>query len=152
MTPSFNYVTSVTLRQTQPPARLALTKYYFRPQVESLKAQMDEVHALGQAALEEWYKGLEETGQAQLADAARFEQWDLSPASQMHFDPGAPHRMSISSSTSPSATSPAHSMDSSAVYSHQMSMASPHYVPNMPTPQHIRSQPGMSLVESLIPG
>jgi hypothetical protein len=118
-TPSLNYVTSVTLRQTQPPARLQLTKYYFQPQIEELDRRQSEVRTLGPAATQEWYKGLEAHGKTQLADAARFEKWEQGSASQIQLETASAGQMSGS-------TSPALSMASSAMYSHQMSLQSPH--------------------------
>ena len=141
-TPSLNYVPSMTLRQSQPPPGLSLTKYYFRPQVLTLESRMAEARSLGQAAVEEWYKGLEESGQSQMSDAARFEQWEASVASHVHINSGSARRLSASTSTSPPATTPAHSMTSSAVYSNHLSLNSPRPLSNMSTPQYLRTQPG----------
>ncbi|EXJ88155.1 hypothetical protein A1O1_05083 [Capronia coronata CBS 617.96] len=76
-TPSLDYVASVVLRQVSIPPDIQLTKYYFKPQLEDLQRSRDGVRALGAAALEEWYKGLEDLGQQQIAAAARFDQWQL---------------------------------------------------------------------------
>jgi hypothetical protein len=77
-TPSLNFVTSLTLRSTAPPPNLQLTKYYFQPQIDKLQRKLDDAKALSLAAAEEWYKGLEMSGKQMLADAARWEQWEVS--------------------------------------------------------------------------
>ena len=79
-TPSLNFIASITLRASDPPPGLQLTKFFFKPQVDQLKAEMEEVKTLGDAAAEEWYKGLVTTGQEKLADAARWEHWEASGA------------------------------------------------------------------------
>lgn len=76
-TPNLDYVPSVTLRQKSPPVGLQLTKFYFKAQLEELQRRRDNVRTLGIAALEEWYKGLDDLGQQHDAAAARFEQWDF---------------------------------------------------------------------------
>lgn len=77
-TPSLNFVASLALRSTTPPANLQLTKYYFRPQIDALQRKLDDAKALSLAAAEEWYKGLEMSGKQTLANAARWEQWEVS--------------------------------------------------------------------------
>ena len=145
-TPSLNYVASITLHQSQPPPKLSLTKYYFRPQVQALDAKMTGVRSLGQAATEEWYKGLEASGRSQMSDAARFEQWEASMTSQVQFNSSSARRLSSSASTSPAATSPAHSIASSAVYSNQFSLNSPRPLSNMSTPHYVGTQPGERII------
>lgn len=39
--------------------------------------KLQEVRALGSAACEEWYKGLENTGRQRINDASRYERWEL---------------------------------------------------------------------------
>ncbi|KIX01805.1 uncharacterized protein Z518_09532 [Rhinocladiella mackenziei CBS 650.93] len=76
-TSDLNYIPFVVLQQAEPPPRLTLVKYYFKPQLEELQSRLNGAQALGIPAAEEWYKGLESTGQQQNADAARFDQWEL---------------------------------------------------------------------------
>lgn len=76
-TQSLNYVPSAIIQQREPPPRLELVKYYFRPQLLELQSVFNEVQALGSAAASEWYKGQEGSGYQRNADAARFEQWEL---------------------------------------------------------------------------
>jgi hypothetical protein len=75
-TPSLDYVPSVVLQQKDPPPQLQLTKYYFRPQIHQLQERLDEARQLGAAAVEEWYKGLDTTGQLAIAEATRFEHFE----------------------------------------------------------------------------
>ena len=42
-----------------------------------MREEMTDVIRLGHATAEEWYKGLEDRGQAKLADSSRWEQWEL---------------------------------------------------------------------------
>jgi hypothetical protein len=76
-TPSMHYVSSSTLRGSQPPPGLTLTKYFLKSQIEEMKAKFEEVKSLGPATAEEWIKGLEGNGKEKMADAARWEQWEL---------------------------------------------------------------------------
>ncbi|RMZ88794.1 hypothetical protein DV736_g3974, partial [Chaetothyriales sp. CBS 134916] len=100
---------------------------------------MAEVRALGQGALAEWGRGLEYSGQSQMADAARFEQWEANVITQIQLDSPAAHRIDACASTS-STASPAHSMSSSAVHSAQLFMASPNPF-TVSTPQYLGGQP-----------
>ncbi|KAK2867834.1 hypothetical protein FQN49_003420, partial [Arthroderma sp. PD_2] len=77
LTPSLHYVSSVSLRGSQPPVGMVLSKHFLKAQVEELKSRFEEVKALGPAAAEEWMKGLEGNGKEKIADAARWEQWEL---------------------------------------------------------------------------
>lgn len=72
-----DYVPPVVLQQMDRPPRLQLSKCYYIPQLEELKMQMKDVEALGPAAAEEWYKGLEDVGRRLNADATRLDQWEL---------------------------------------------------------------------------
>jgi hypothetical protein len=76
LTPTLNYVASITLRSEPPPTGLQLTKWYFGPQVDEMKAKLDEVKELGAATAEEWAKGLEKDGKEKAADVARWEHWE----------------------------------------------------------------------------
>ncbi|EFE44111.1 hypothetical protein TRV_01129 [Trichophyton verrucosum HKI 0517] len=77
LTASLHYVSSVSLRGNQPPVGMVLTKHFLKSQVEELKSRFEEVKALGPAAAEEWMKGLDGNGKEKIADAARWEQWEL---------------------------------------------------------------------------
>ncbi|PGH13150.1 hypothetical protein AJ79_03857 [Helicocarpus griseus UAMH5409] len=77
-TPSMHFASSISLRNNQPPADMALTKYFYKAHVEDMRRKFEEVKSLGPAATEEWVKGLEGSGKDKLADAARLEQWEAS--------------------------------------------------------------------------
>ncbi|KAL9110070.1 MAG: hypothetical protein Q9227_005409 [Pyrenula ochraceoflavens] len=77
-TPSFDYVTALTLRNTSPPPDKQLTKFYFQAHLDDTMQKFADVKAMGPAAADEWFKGLENTGKEKLADAARWEQWEAS--------------------------------------------------------------------------
>ncbi|KAI1618537.1 hypothetical protein EDD37DRAFT_270593 [Exophiala viscosa] len=77
LTSLMHYIPSAILERTQLPPQLELTKYYFKPQIEELQAQLRSVQPLGASALEEWLKGLETDGRQANLDAARFDQWEL---------------------------------------------------------------------------
>ena len=76
-TQSLDYVAALTLRNTSPPPDKPLTKFYFQSHLDEMKQKFAEVKTMGTAAAEEWFKGLENTGKEKLADAARWEQWEL---------------------------------------------------------------------------
>jgi hypothetical protein len=54
-----------------------MTKYYYKPHIDELMRKFEEVKLLGSAALEEWIKGLEGEGRRKIADAARWEHWEV---------------------------------------------------------------------------
>jgi hypothetical protein len=72
-----DYVPAIILEQTAPPPQLRLTKYHFKPRLEQMQSEYDAVRALGSAALEEWFKGLESRGDRANLAAARFDRWEL---------------------------------------------------------------------------
>ena len=131
-----NYVTSTALRQTQPPASLHLTKYFFRPQIDELSQELSQARELGEAATTEWYKGLEARGRDCALDAARLEQWETQNLPPSRLEQGQPSHQSDS-------TSPAHSSASTANYSHQLILQSPHWRDSpQDTPMHLSSTLG----------
>jgi hypothetical protein len=76
-TSTMHHISSIALRGAHPPPELTLTKYFYKPHVENIKRKFEEVKALGSATAEEWIKGLEGSGKEKLADAARWEQWEV---------------------------------------------------------------------------
>ena len=56
----------------------SISKLYWADQVESIKSEFESVKLLGQAAAEEWLKGLDARGKLALADASRWEKWYFS--------------------------------------------------------------------------
>ncbi|KIW17003.1 hypothetical protein PV08_04194 [Exophiala spinifera] len=77
LTSSWDYIPSTILERADPPPDVQLAKYYLRAQLEEMRTERANVQALGTAALEEWYKGLESTGRGKMLDAARLDQWEL---------------------------------------------------------------------------
>ena len=93
--PSLDYILSAFLRQCSPPPGLRLSKFFFRPQLERTKTMLDEVRALGSAAVEGWMKGL---GQERLERVTKFERWELSgdfEKATMHRDEAAPDTITL---------------------------------------------------------
>ncbi|KPM40002.1 hypothetical protein AK830_g6551 [Neonectria ditissima] len=76
------------------PSISQITKVFWSHHLEQIKSEFETVKLLGSAAAEEWVKGLEIRGKKALADASRWEKWDLA---------GGLHRMQ----TCPSYVSPA---------------------------------------------
>jgi len=76
-TPTMHLISSIALRGAHPPPELTLTKYFYKPHVDDIKRKFEEVKTLGSATAEEWIKGLEGNGKEKLADAARWEQWEM---------------------------------------------------------------------------
>ncbi|KAL2436808.1 hypothetical protein ABEF94_014733 [Exophiala dermatitidis] len=74
-TADLHYVPSTFVRNTSPPPGVLLTKFFFKPQLEELEREREDLQGFGTAVLEEWYKGLEARGREQNAIAARFELW-----------------------------------------------------------------------------
>ena len=73
-------VSSLALRSARSPTEL--TKYFFNPQLDEMKAKLDHVRALGPGTAEEWIKGLAERGRERLAAAIRWEQWEANGGSK----------------------------------------------------------------------
>ncbi|KAH7160169.1 hypothetical protein B0J13DRAFT_540561 [Dactylonectria estremocensis] len=59
------------------PSQSQVTKVFWSPHLEEIKSEFETVKLLGSAAAEEWVKGLEIRGKQALADASRWEKWDL---------------------------------------------------------------------------
>ena len=90
-TPSMHYVSSSSLlRGSQPPPGLTLTKSFFNGQIDEMKCKFEEVKSLGPGVAEEWIKGLEGNGKEKLADAARWEQFELTGG--LRYLKSAPHQ------------------------------------------------------------
>jgi hypothetical protein len=126
-TPSFNYVTSANLRQHDPPPELKLTKYYYIPEIEALENDMAEVQALGSAAAQEWFKGLQLTGKRKRDDIERLEQWETSLGARLQIKPQAATSFPATKSPPPTALSVVSgtSRTLSQPHSHTLSLSSP---------------------------
>ena len=71
-----NIVTSHALKTANSPIDVQLTKLYWKPHIEEIKRQYQQVLELGSASAEEWVKGLESKGREKVNDASRWEQWE----------------------------------------------------------------------------
>ncbi len=76
ISPLNHFIANSVLRSTAPPPALQLTKHYYKPHIEELKRQLNEVKELGPASAEEWIKGLDGDGKERCNDAMRWEQWE----------------------------------------------------------------------------
>lgn len=61
-----------------PPSSIKVTKYYLKSDVEGIKKENVRIKELGNAAAEEWVKGLSDRGKAKRLDIARWERWEAS--------------------------------------------------------------------------
>lgn len=59
------------------PPNTQVTKFYWSEHINQIKNEFEQVKVLGSAAAEEWVKGLEIRGKQALADASRWEKWEL---------------------------------------------------------------------------
>ncbi|KAI9713299.1 MAG: hypothetical protein M1812_006658 [Candelaria pacifica] len=76
LTPEWHVIPSTALQNSDPPPNLSMTKYYYKPDIESIKRQLEDVKGLGSAATEEWIKGLDGKGKDRMGEAARWERWE----------------------------------------------------------------------------
>ncbi len=76
LTPQWHVIPSTALQNSPPPPTLHMTKYYYKPDIESIKRELEDVKGLGPAATEEWIKGMDRVGKDRMAEAARWERWE----------------------------------------------------------------------------
>lgn len=77
LTTEMHVVAPQTMQGERSPIQGQLSKIYWKTQVDDIKAEFEEVKGLGSAAAEEWLKGLEVRGKLAVADASRWEKWDI---------------------------------------------------------------------------
>ena len=77
LTNELQVIPAATL-QSGPPTGIQISKLFFKPDVERLKQEFDDVKTMGSAAAEEWMKGLEGREKERRNDAMRWERWDVS--------------------------------------------------------------------------
>lgn len=82
------------MSSTSIPPSITWSKWYYREHVQDINREFEEVRALGPAAGEEWFKGLDDIGRGKIADAERWERWerkggfhDLSPPRRQTVSP-----------------------------------------------------------------
>ncbi|KAI9769653.1 MAG: hypothetical protein M1840_003890 [Geoglossum simile] len=76
LTPNLHVITSTLLQNSSLPPTLRMTKHFYKPHIEDIKRRFEEVMALGNAAGEEWFKGLDDVGKERMSDSMRFERWE----------------------------------------------------------------------------
>lgn len=77
LTPNLNVIYTQSIRTTQVPTSIPLTRIYWPTQVESLQSEFEDIKRFGPAAAEEWIKGLESRGADAIHEASRWEKWYL---------------------------------------------------------------------------
>jgi hypothetical protein len=77
LTPDLNVVYIQSIKATQVPTSVPLTRIYWPTQVESLRLEFEDIKRFGPAAAEEWIKGLEVRGADAIHKASRWEKWYL---------------------------------------------------------------------------
>lgn len=77
LTADLNVVYTQSIKTTQMPTSVPLTRIYWPAQVESLRLEFEDVKRFGPAAAEEWIKGLEARGADAIHEASRWEKYYL---------------------------------------------------------------------------
>jgi hypothetical protein len=78
LTNELHVIPPSTLQSGQHPSAIQITKHFYKPQVEEIKREFEEVKAMGSATAEEWIKGLDGRGKERRNDAGRWERWEAS--------------------------------------------------------------------------
>lgn len=65
------------LQAATTPAGVEIAKYYYKAHVEETSNELNEALALGNAAAEEWAKGLEARGNERMKLAENWERWEI---------------------------------------------------------------------------
>lgn len=103
ITPDLNVIPSSTLHDNPAlPPNLQISKFYYKEHIAEVQSQLADVRALGHAAAEEWYKGLEKRGKDRVSDAERCERWEARVRSSTRQTP----KSSTSSYSTPSNLTP----------------------------------------------
>ncbi|KAF2751026.1 hypothetical protein M011DRAFT_417564 [Sporormia fimetaria CBS 119925] len=77
LTQEGHYIPAYQLESSTTPAQMEIRKLYYNPHVEAISKELQDALGLGQAAAEEWYKGLEERSKEAMKAAERWEQWEV---------------------------------------------------------------------------
>lgn len=101
VTQNLHTVPSSVLASTSIPPNVILSRLFYRDHVQDINRQFEEVRALGPAAGEEWFKGLEDMGRRRMADAERWERWERKGGFQ---DLLPPRRQTVSPPAIPSSS------------------------------------------------
>ncbi|KAI9740536.1 MAG: hypothetical protein M1834_005117 [Cirrosporium novae-zelandiae] len=76
ITPAMHVVSPETIRSSDTPSDVVMTKYYLKEHIDDVKKELEEVKGMGTGTAEEFMKGLEQRGKDKMTDAARWEQWE----------------------------------------------------------------------------
>lgn len=77
ITSDHNYIPAHALQSTTTPANVEIGKYYHKKHVEEISQELNDALALGPAAAEEWFKGLEARGRQRMIVAETWERWSV---------------------------------------------------------------------------
>ncbi len=58
------------------PSHLRVAKVYYKPHVQDILEEHDEIQGFGDGAAAEWQKGLATKGKDKMTEAARWERWE----------------------------------------------------------------------------
>lgn len=78
LTNELHVISTLTLQSSQHPPSIQISKRFYIPHIEEMKAEFQGVKAMGAPTAEEWLKGLDGRGKERRNDAARWERWDAS--------------------------------------------------------------------------
>ncbi|KAK0881234.1 hypothetical protein LTR87_004966 [Friedmanniomyces endolithicus] len=76
-TPDLHFVPEVQRQQPGGiPSHLRVAKVYYKPHVQDILEEHDEIQGFGDGAAAEWQKGLATKGKDKMTEAARWERWE----------------------------------------------------------------------------
>ena len=75
-TPDLHYIPPTLQSQAATSIKGTMAKVYSRKNIDDLQQEHQSALEFGEAAAEEWLKGLPLLGKQQMADAARWERWE----------------------------------------------------------------------------
>lgn len=75
LTNELHIVSPAVLRDEQLPPDLKVTKVFYERDVNNMQQELESVREMGQAAMEEWQKGLDDRGRKLMSDSQRWEKW-----------------------------------------------------------------------------
>lgn len=76
-TPDLHFIPDIQRgMQGSIPSHLRASKVYYKPEVDEIVREQEEISDFGEGAAGEWQKGLADKGKHKMADAARWERWE----------------------------------------------------------------------------
>jgi hypothetical protein len=76
ITGDHNYIPAHLLQSVTLPPNVEIGKYYYKKHVEAITQELSDAQSLGQAAAEEWSKGLDDKGKERMKTADNWEKWE----------------------------------------------------------------------------